>query len=344
MRRRARPYRQLSVARWPDVVAASAKAERVLWFGALSFEERCVGSLATLAASGVRVDRIVLLNYPTEVSPADEGERRRALNIESIEELARGGLRAHTETITVLAHSFSELQAVVRQQLSTPKTFCIWDISCLTKIHTIAMAVELAATELDVRWASAYTIPESYNLGDRSAAEIGWDDIVVAPLADTATLVNEGDGRGLILPGHEGDRLVVALAELEPSGGLIMIAETTGRPDLRALTERRNQKVLRQLTSLRASNWSRTVIGTEDIEGTSRVVEEQVRLARAKRAPVIMFPYGPKALVFAAASELMGRYPEASWFVYPIPSRYEAAHSQGVGSTTWIGRRRPELI
>jgi hypothetical protein len=122
----------------------------------------------------------------------------------------------------------------------------VYDISCVTKIHTLALAAELHASGDDVRWCLAYSLPEAYNLADLGGKhDIGWQDIVVAPLAETAALFNEADGRGVIIPGHEGDRLVVALGELEPAGGVITVAETVGRPDLRALTERRNLKIMR---------------------------------------------------------------------------------------------------
>ena len=53
-------------------------------------------------------------------------------------------------------------------------------------------------------------------------------------------------------------------------------------------------------------------------------------------APVILFPYGPKPLIFVSAFELALEYPEASWFVYPIPSAYDTAYSEGIDETVWL--------
>jgi hypothetical protein len=100
---------------------------------------------------------------------------------------------------------------------------------------------------------------------------------------------------------------------------------------------------MRQLDRLRASRWTKTVVAITDFDGMARVVDEEIKRARAKAAPMMLFPFGPKSLVFVAAFELIARYGRASWFVYPIPSAYDAAYTQGTRDTIWIGRGKYDL-
>jgi hypothetical protein len=211
------------------------------------------------------------------------------------------------------------------------------DITCLTKIHTMALAATLASGYQRLNWTLGYTVPENYaNFEDTDNQGSGWKDVIIAPLGGTALLFNETASRGVVLTGHEADRLVVALAEIEPSGGVVIAAESRGRPDLRVVSERRNRQILRQLTGARDSSWTSRVLAATDIRGMTETVQGEIVRAKEKRAPVILFPYGPKPLIFAAAFELVRAYPEASWFVYPIPARYDADYTEGIAETFWL--------
>src|ERR1051326_7585381 len=49
---------------------------RSLWFGAQSFEERCVGSLIALERAGIQMNAGVVITYVTNVQPVREAEVR----------------------------------------------------------------------------------------------------------------------------------------------------------------------------------------------------------------------------------------------------------------------------
>jgi hypothetical protein len=340
---RINPRRPLTVTSLGRVQKRLADASQPAWCGALSFEDRCVTSFDTLVAAGGKFAKIHLLNYSTDVKPSNEAQVLREANRSRFQTLAsRAGLKS-PGVIDVEAYSFNSVQLAVASILEQ-SDFVVWDLSCLTKIHALAMACTLASTAAGKRWALAYTVPETYNLRDTTHSDDGgWSDIIVAPLAETAELFNEADGRGIVIPGHEGDRLIVGLAEIEPSGGTIVFVESAGRPDLRALTERRNQRTVTQLVSLRASNWRRMTLPLTGLEAMTIAVSEEVSRAKKKAAPVILFPYGPKPLIAVAAFELIRTYARSSWFVYPVPSRYDSGYTQGASATFWIGRQRPEL-
>lgn len=286
---------------------------------------------------GGRVDAVFLLGYSTITSPRAVGKERWLRNRQSLRDLSKNAGATTIQELSVDPYSFQSMQDALEQAVgSTTANLVIIDISCITKIHTLALAAALSGSIDRFNWTVAYSIPELYQNLQRSQKVAGWRDIIVAPLAETALLLNEAYSRGIVITGHEADRLIVALGELEPSGGLILMAETPRRPDLRHLSERKNQRVIRQLTSMRASNWKKRVVGLFDFERLSRLVAEEISSAESKQAPVIVFPYGPKCLLFQTALQLSSDYPQASWFVVPIPVAYDVNYSEGADRTVWL--------
>ena len=75
----------------------------------------------------------------------------------------------------------------------------VCDLTCLTKLHTIALATELRRHSETVGCVIVHSIPENYVLKDSNSEAIGWRDVIVAPLAANASLFNETRGRGIIL-------------------------------------------------------------------------------------------------------------------------------------------------
>lgn len=307
-----------------------------LWIGAQSFEERCTGSLLDLEKNNIHFSKGMAFNYRTQVKPTLEYKQLREKNLRVILNLQK---KVCTEGIMqqdIDPYSFQEIQNSVKSIIIDSKSeFVIFDITCMTKVHSLAIAALLAQWQYNFKWAVSYTIPENYIFEDPTKAA-GWRDVIIAPLAETALLFNERHSRGIIIPGHEADRLIVALAEIEPSGGIILISATQNRPDLRNVTNRRNQKVVRQLTKMRSSNWETQDIEIKELDILTKYITNEVSLAKKYGAPLIFFPYGPKSLLFFTAYQLSLLYPESSWFVYPIPFSYNVNYSEGIEKTMWI--------
>jgi hypothetical protein len=158
----------------------------------------------------------------------------------------------------------------------------------------------------------------------------------MAPLSDTALLDNEVRSRGIIVEGHESDRLIVALSEVEPAGGVIVVANTSKRPDFRVISERNNRRIVRQLMSIRPSDWKKEIVDTMDFRKMGLIVDKEVEIAKGHDAPVILYPFGPKPLIFSAAFQMCAEYPEGSWFVYPVPTAYDVNYSEGEGRSLWL--------
>jgi hypothetical protein len=102
---------------------------------------------------------------------------------------------------------------------------------------------------------------------------------------------------------------------------------------LKEESKRRNAKIVQQLLTMRSFAWTNAEVELMDAAEVSRVVSCQVALAQKKKAPVILFPFGPKCLIFACALELAEQYYDNAWFVYPIPASYDPYYTEGIGPT-----------
>lgn len=308
-------------------------SHQTMWIGALSTEERCSASITTLAKRGLRMSGGLLLDYETdiEVLPSVTGSADN--HWEVLLSAERALFKERLKRRSVSPYAFLDFQALLESILLKSKAdFILFDITCLTKIHLLALAATLAQTSQVVGWGVVYTKPESYIALDHAP---GWRDIIIAPLGNTGSLLNEAHSRGVIIPGHEDDRLTVGLSEMEASGGVVLMADTPGRPDLHYITERRNRKILRSLTKSGSGDWVKRVVVEDAFPEVSRCVSKEIEIARRYGSPIMLFPYGPKSLVFAVALQLSIEYPEWSWFVYPVPLAHVSEFSEGTERLIW---------
>jgi hypothetical protein len=313
-----------------DTFHAHVASRPIIWFGASSFEERAATSLVRLAAHS-QISRVVLLDYPSGAWQVQESADRRAKVVSRI--LSSLPADCPVDQPSLGPHGYYDLQKVAEEYIAGANgSFVVFDISCMTKLHAIALA-EVLTRRTNGDYGIAYTLPDNYG-GFGSGRKIGWRRVIVAPLTESGRLLNEDHSRGVFLPGHEPERLIAALAELEPSGGIVIIAETTNRPDFRIVSERLHSKVLRTL--LDQHRWSRVRVNQGDWHLAGDLVRQQIAMAAPWAAPVVLLPYGPKPLVLAAALALAGHYPEGAWFAYPIPAFYDVDYSQGEGPTMWF--------
>lgn len=330
---------------WRDVKVSDTPTEAgdrtVLWIGALSFEERCTASLARLLKVSQPPAAAVLFDYPTVVYPASQDRDRRRRNRKLLEDACgRASPAVPLNVMTVEPYSYRAAQRAVRKQIDALQPDqVVLDLSCLTKIHVIALThPAIFASNRD--WELAYTMPETYgHLETSKDTGGGWRDVLVLPVGEPLEILNESEARGVVLAGHEGDRLIIALSELEPASGVIVSARADGRPDLRSRTEHRNLLMTQLLTSRGPGRWATEAVSVRDPRSLAEVVESQVSHARAAGAPAFLYPFGPKPFVALTAMQLASAAELASWFVYPIPNSYDVDYSYGVGPVTWYSKR-----
>ena len=323
---------QMEIFDTPECLGGSLGRTGSYWVGALSFEHRCLGSIRQMADFGLPIKKSIILKYSTSVYPKALSEERRDLHMKELHDMVETA-----QVIEISSHSYRAMQELVRTAVENSRGhLLIFDISCMSKIHTMALAYELSQLKSRPFCVVVYSVPENYGGLAIGTKPSGWKDIIMAPLSDTAQLFNETFSRGLILPGHDADRLVVALAELEPSGGQILIVDTPNRPDLRKLSRFKNQHIIRQLKRMRTRLWSETVVGLIDLSMLRNCIEDEISIARAHEAPLMLFPFGPKSLIFYAALILCDAYPQGSWFVYPIPVAYDVNYTEGIERMIWL--------
>ena len=323
----------------PDLIAELRKA-RVFWLGAVTFEDRSIASLQLLRRENVHLSGGIAIDYETAFEAQKDAERQRRQHqwqeLEAIApHLTDRGLQRHSAEPYV----FDELRLLL-EQIFYDGGFdrLVIDISCLTNIHALAAGAVVASLR---RWQHCifiHTAPANYGfIDDDRVDRVAWRDILIAPLAETADLFYESHGRGVVLLGPEVERLVVAITEIEPAGGVAVAPRFDGRPDLGYFIRSKNQRMVRQLTGLPGKSWREKAIGATDLPPLAAVVREEIRRARGKRAPTILFPFGPKTLTLASAFLLARDYPEAAWFVYPIPRTHDVDVTYGVEEIVAFG-------
>jgi hypothetical protein len=304
---------------------------RIVWIGAASFEERCVGSLQILQRSGRNIGAVVLLTYSKDRPNDPYNERRKLENIRRVHEIGDQIARV-TDLTQVEAYTFDSIIATVSEKLrGLDARDVILDISCFTRIHVIALAWLAASVRPDIRWRFAYTSPENYRVSSRAAQ--GWQDLLLFSLDAPTISHDEAGSRGLLQPGHQSDRLQFSLGEVEPSGGTIMIAKTPNRPDWIRTCRMRNRELFERLTSSGLTDWKADSIDAINTRAIADIVDREVQIASSQEAPIVVFPYGPKWMLFVTSARLSQTYASGSWFVYAVPIRYDV-HSEGVGRTT----------
>lgn len=314
----------------------------IRWVGALSFEERCRASITRLRELDIHIEEVVLFEYDTAVFSQSEDRRRREQNYTAISDYAAKFSVQPLRRREVSPYAFQEIEPTISSiAAETRDGTIILDVTCLTKIHAIALAAVLASSEAANTWLVCYSSPENYGALGTSQDKFGWRDVIVAPIGEVASSTNETTSRGILIPGHESNRLLMALSEVEPSGGTIFIAEFNKQADLRVICERNNRRIVEHLLRLRASQWEKQIIDSNNLQKVSDLVAREVQYASAQKAPLFLFPFGPKAMIFAATFELALRYRQATWFVYPIPTAYDVNYTEGIGATRWliVGRR-----
>jgi hypothetical protein len=233
-----------------------------IWIGAVSFEERCSGSLEYLKNNYIRLSKTILLDYQTRLVPDKFGESKRTLFRNKLLQLGEQLANGNVIKLAIEPYIYDDFLNLLKSEIFNNKNASvpiIIDVTCLTKVHTLAVSTLIAADKERNQWIIAYSRPFNYpSLAEWRADFGGWRDVLISPLDISGTISNQQEARGIIMPGHEGHRLVVALAELEPSAALIILANTPGRPDFKLVTQRKNIQARRYLfLNLTAyGNWS----------------------------------------------------------------------------------------
>lgn len=249
---------------------------------------------------------------------------------------------------TVSPYSASALREHSSEIARAKERIIVFDITCLTRAHIIALAsilVEQSRPEQDFYF--SYTAAESYSI--EKEMEGGWKEVLLLPVGNPTSLRRGGHARGIVLTGHDTERLSLALNEVEePEAGCIISSFTRGRPDLMRYSQQVNKHVTEYLLSLRMprmendnheearNRWKTDNLAIDDYSGLEKLIRKETEYAIADKGPVLLFPFGPKNLVLTASVILASVQEVNAWAAYPIPFQYDVDYSQKTARVYWM--------
>lgn len=319
---------------------------------ALSFEPRVTAAFEVYAAQR-GAGRLVCLDYRSTSTPGLDAASRRSSAYAALSVSAKAAGWSIVRR-NVDAYSSRGLRRILEEVASDSDRLVV-DLTCMTRAHAVAAASALAC--ISCEWTTVYSLPDSY--GQLKANRGDWRDTLFVPLSEDSEFRNQGMSLGVLLLGHEAARVTIALEEIEPSAGIVLIAESAGRPDVHRLTERSNAETLAYLESLvsagpRAgrlrgasglSGWLRKHVDAADPAGSvSADIGRLVRDAKVATpsVPIVLFPFGPKNLVFSVSYLLARLYPHWSWCICPVSRTHPLDYSFGVAGILTIRRAEYE--
>ena len=229
------------------------------------------------------------------------------------------------------------MQRLFGTDVFTESRLCIVDITCLTKAHTLAVASWFMASRGNrPNVFVAYTRSDQYGTPARHRNLTGrWLDTVLAPLELNPQAFTER-ADGILLLGHEGARISMALSQFSPLRVLVELASTTGMEHLQIVTRTANARLLGEVERGERPGWSVKEVNVEEIDEAYRLAKGFVSQSKADNRRVVLYPFGPKPLVFTTCMAALAVNPTAVWYCYPIPKSYDVDYTMGVGATEWF--------
>ena len=326
------------------------KAHHII-FAALSFEQRCENAILKSLESSNPPDEIVLFDYGESATAGAQAKRLRDNHWAAISSAAsKAG--SHCKKVGVDAYSMTDVEEKVSHFTLSAGVVEI-DISCMTRPHVLALATVVGRLSDWVEWHVAYTIPESFGNLNSTESRAGWKDTLWLSLGNRPILRNQGLAIGLVILGHEADRIGIAFKEIEPASGICLIPIRKDRPDLHRHTYSQNREFLAFLKQLRMpgpmgcraseffinGGWEIEEVNMDLIvEDTCAIAQRIADAAKKMDAPIVLVPFGPKISVFASAFVLSKLCPNRTWVIYPVVKTHPIDYSDGVLKTELFSR------
>ena len=312
--------------------------KHVVWLGAVSFERRCTGSVEHLLDAGLKVARAVVFDYPTKLVPQNAGEQQRSINRERLKQLlGKSVLWKHLNPYRY-TEFVGEIDELYRSYFNKedPEQGIIFDITCLTKIHTLALAYWLLWRKPQT-FAIAYSQPAYYGNPSKNIWGKGkWHSPVLVRLGLDST-DRYLSTHAIVLVGHEGDRLRLALNEITPNSALI-IKPLTRDPDspLAVVSNVQNQWLYSEIKTGLREGFTEEQFHVTDLANLRTSINAYCERSKLRTARIVLCPFGPKPFVFVTAMASLTTHPNNTWLSYPIPFSYDPDYSEGFKYTLWL--------
>jgi len=311
-----------------------------VYVGAVSFEQRATAWANHLAGLDVRPERAVIFDYDTEAEPlADDKALRKQSESGFRTALGKSDL-SFLRGVNAFAINVLE-SAMIREVTESPATTVLIDITCLTRVHLFAAAAAANRARRDGK-TIIYCYAAAHGYGFSKNDLQGWRDVLFVSVSKGASMDSNARSYGIISAGHDGERLSVALQELEPPSGVMVYASNPDRPDFTSRALRANEVTHTRLEALRSprqnhgvkidDRWSFEHVQVADFDGLSKCVSQQAGFAESASGTVAIYPFGPKPMTLCIAETLKVAEKVPAWMVYPIPERFSVTYSTGTGS------------
>lgn len=301
--------------------------QNISLISAISFESRSLAASQIFVNANIPPKIHFIFDYMTIAEPFDEDmfirdqQRKHFMNC----------FDNNCETIFINKFSATSLSPFVKKMeeifnLCSNTTLYI-DITCLTSVHLIGIATAIFNNSHDYsKIHFLYSTPLTYSFG--KGIRFTCRDVIHIPIGRQRQLTREGHAIGLILPGHDPERLTVALEEIEPINGVIIYSNTQTRPDFLCSSLELNKYVTDRL------RYREEIVDLFDAVTLSECVEYAVNTARESEAPLILYPFGPKVHVLVASLKMAQANDVDTWAIYPVPTCFHVRATDGVGKTT----------
>jgi len=311
----------------------------LVWIGAISFESRCNGSIEALLNENIHLHRVIAFDYATNISPRSQGEESRAINRNQFENLVKDKGEIQIVHPYRYAEFIGKLETLSTELENAHSLIhLIVDITCLTKIHTIALAYWLINRRESFPVTLAYSQPEHYGNPSRNIWGKGkWLSTLLVRLDLDST--DPFDSTTLIaILGHEGDRLRLAINEVEANRALVIkVLPLEPMPSrLATVSDIQNAWLFFEIQNGIRQGFTLKTLNLANLDSLMHLVQDVCRNAKKKTSRIVLCPFGPKPFVFASAFSSLSIYSENTWLSYPIPTSYDPEYSSGYKQTTWF--------
>lgn len=319
----------------PIDVAAQLNGDHFSFIGTISFEERSSAWPLFLAKRGVHPYSLYLFDYDTKVEPIRQDKLMRERCYTIFRDWFKSVLPNDSIEPLLNAFALHELVSVTEKFLANSMhRLLLIDITCMTRVHLIALAQVLTKIKPFREVIFCYASPRSY--GFQKGVYQGWKDTLFIPIAQGSEFRREGHARGIAFAGHYGERLSVALNELEPESGQLLYTKETGRPDLLLKARELNKFIEDRLLMLwkpgesKIPAWTVETIGIDKFKDIDIIIANELDIAEKDNSPIVIYPFGPKPLTFATLMSLAEHNGVTSIAVYPVPEKFDAGYSAGI--------------
>lgn len=307
--------------------------------GVVSFERRSTAWLSHVRSTGAVPSDALIFDYDTVAEPEEEDRLLRSNCRTEFSQLLLGTSTQFLSNSNAFA--FNTLRISMLRELSDSRQKTIvFDITCMTRVHLFAtVSVALKLRDAGCQVSFVYTAATGYGFLRQDLQ--GWRDVLFVSASDARLPDVEPRRFGVISVGHDGERLSVALQELEPVSGVMLYALNDQRPDFTSRALKANEIVQSRLSRLRGpaipgesardSRWKFEQIAVSDFESVHKSVAEQAAFAKAAGGGLAIYPFGPKPMSLCIANAALSFSDVPAWVVYPIPERFSVSYSSGVG-------------